>query len=416
MLEKSRESAESERAKSSIEDSKEKRPIDLRSSDLKPQPKPLLSFPCNSLQQITCGSELAASLLEDYEKNGVKLPGDAKASPSGEAPELPEGPPAAVARLLRVLDAFASSSSSSSSGAASPSSSAPSSSSRPDATSSLVAAARFASAATKWAGGAGGGKELLGRLHLACAAALSAVASSPASEAAAAAAASSTFGPAAAWGAAAPHWARASAAAPETVARALDAAARQGNSESERDRSAFLARAALTQVAVRCGSSPHEAADAVRGAQQLAEEFRKLSTKSEKDALDSFLDLFLESLAKGSPPLASLAAREYGPVVEAVPGLSACVDAAGSAAFEATFGGSGGGSGGGGADMGGLGGLAALLGGGAGGGGGAPDIGSMLGAMLGGGGGSAGGGGGGLGDLMAMLGGAGGGGGGERRS
>ena len=184
MLEKSRESAESERAKSSIEDSKEKRPIDLRSSDLKPQPKPLLSFPCNSLQQITCGSELAASLLEDYEKNGVKLPGDVKASPSGEAPELPEGPPAAVARLLRVLDAFASSSSSSS-GAASPSSSAPSSSSRPDATSSLVAAARFASAATKWAGGAGGGKELLGRLHLACAAALSAVASSPASEAAA---------------------------------------------------------------------------------------------------------------------------------------------------------------------------------------------------------------------------------------
>ena len=173
-----------ERAQSSIEDSKEKRPIDLRSSDLKPQPKPLLSFPCNSLQQITCGSELAASLLEDYEKNGVKLPGDAKASPSGEAPELPEGPPAAVARLLRVLDAFASSSSSSS-GAASPSSSAPSSSSRPDATSSLVAAARFASAATKWAGGAGGGKELLGRLHLACAAALSAVASSPASEAAA---------------------------------------------------------------------------------------------------------------------------------------------------------------------------------------------------------------------------------------
>ena len=313
MLEKSRESAESERAKSSIEDSKEKRPIDLRSSDLKPQPKPLLSFPCNSLQQITCGSELAASLLEDYEKNGVKLPGDVKASPSGEAPELPEGPPAAVARLLRVLDAFASSSSSSS-GAASPSSSAPSSSSRPDATSSLVAAARFASAATKWAGGAGGGKELLGRLHLACAAALSAVASSAASEAAAAAA-SSTSGPAAAWGAAAPHWARASAAAPETVARALDAAARQGNSESERDRSAFLARAALTQVAVRCGSSPHEAADAVRGAQQLAEEFRKLSTKSEKDALDSFLDLFLESLAKGSPPLASLAAREYGPVV-----------------------------------------------------------------------------------------------------
>jgi hypothetical protein len=413
-LEKSRESAESERAKSSIEDSKEKRPIDLRSSDLKPQPKPLLSFPCNSLQQITCGSELAASLLEDYEKNGVKLPGDVKASPSGEAPELPEGPPAAVARLLRVLDAFASSSSSSS-GAASPSSSAPSSSSRPDATSSLVAAARFASAATKWAGGAGGGKELLGRLHLACAAALSAVASSAASEAAAAAA-SSTSGPAAAWGAAAPHWARASAAAPETVARALDAAARQGNSESERDRSAFLARAALTQVAVRCGSSPHEAADAVRGAQQLAEEFRKLSTKSEKDALDTFLDLFLESLAKGSPPLASLAAREYGPVVEAVPGLSACVDAAGSAAFEATFGGSGGGSGGGGADMGGLGGLAALLGGGAGGGGGAPDIGSMLGAMLGGGGGSAGGGGGGLGDLMAMLGGAGGGGGGERRS
>ena len=235
-----------------------------------------LSLPSSTKNQITCGSELAAGLLEDYEKDGIKLPGDVKASPSGQMLEqTQEGPPAAVARLLRILDAFASSSSPPS--AAPSSAPCSSSSARPDATSSLVAAARFASAATKWAAAAGGGKELLGKLHLACAAALSAVA-------AASSCSSSSGTAAAAWGAAAPHWARASAAAPETVAEALDAVAREGEGEGERsdsakERSAFLARAALAQVAARCGSSPHEAADAVRGAQQLAEEFRKLGLR-----------------------------------------------------------------------------------------------------------------------------------------
>ena len=425
---------ESARGKRGARQRKPLRSIDWRSPTEREKEKLNLDLPhqqtpskTKTKTQITCGSELASNLLDDYEKDAVKLPGDAKADPSGVIPEAPPGgPPAAVARLLRILDAFASSPPSSSSssssaaagaaGAASSSCSSPASASaRPDATSSFVAAARFASAATRWASGAGGGKELQGKLHLACAAALSSTAANSSSTSEAP---TSSSGPAAAWGAAAPHWARATAAAPETVAQALDAAARQSDSDGDdgggggggagKERSAFLARAALAQVAARCGSSPHEASDAVKGAQRLAKEFRKLSNNPNKtDALDSFLDLFLEALAKGSPPLASLAAREYGAVVETVPGLSACVDAAGSAAFEAIFGRADQGSGG--AQGGPLGGLAALLGGGGGGGagGGGPDLGAMLGAMLGGGGGGggagAGGGAGGLGDLMAML-------------
>lgn len=197
-------------------------------------------------------------------------------------------PPPSLARLLRLLDAYAGASSSPTNG---------------------EAAARFAAAAVKWARGAGAGAETLARLHLACAASLGAAAG----------------GGAAGLAASSPHWAR--ARAPQPFAAAL-----AGAGAPAAERGAFAARAALQIMAA---AEPGGAVDAAGDAKALLD----AAETPAGDVYTSFASLFAQALAKGSPALAATLAREYGPALERTDDLPALAERACGAAFVAAGGG-----------------------------------------------------------------------------
>lgn len=239
--------------------------------------------------QITCGSELAASLLETYTADGVRADG---------APSADSGPPPPLARVLRLLDAFAAA-------AAHPA--------------AAAEAARFAAAAVKWARGGGATPDTLARLHLACAAALDAAAG----------------GGARGLAAAAPHYAR--ARSPAAFAAAVAAAS---SSVPVSERGAWVARAALQTAAAADGGDRAAAKAAVADAEAL---LKAASTgpapPGDNDPYAAFARLFVQALNRGSPALAATVAREFGPALERAGDLPPLAERA----CGAVFGGGGGG-------------------------------------------------------------------------
>ena len=208
-----------------------------------------------------------------------------------EPPPSDGAPPLPLARVLRLLDAFATS--------------------RADAE-----AARFAASAVKWARESGANADTLARLHLACAAALDAAAG----------------GGAKGLAAAAPHWAR--SRSPASFAAAVAAAS---STVPVSERGAWVARAALQTAAAGDGAG---AADAVADAAALLQAAAASpSPPGENDPYTSFAKLFVSALQRGSPALAATVAREFGPALERAGDLPPLAERACGAVF-------GGGSGG----------------------------------------------------------------------
>ena len=245
---------------------------------------PLIRSPFPPYPQITCGSELASALLDTYTADGVR---------ADEPPSADGGPPLPLARVLRLLDAFATS--------------------RAD-----TEAARFAASAVKWARDSGADTDTLARLHLACAAALDAAAG----------------GGAKGLAAAAPHWAR--SRSPASFAAAV---ADASSSVPVSERGAWVARAALQTAGAGDGAS---SADAVADAAALLQAAAAgPNPPGENDPYTSFAKLFISALQRGSPALAATVAREFGPALERSGDLPPLAERA----CGAVFGGGGGGGG-----------------------------------------------------------------------
>jgi len=259
-----------------------------------PTPPALLSF----THQITCGSELASMVLDGLD------PADFDGG---------------AARVLRLLAAF---------GAAPPAAQAP----------SCEEAIRFAASALKWARTAAGSSPnapaKMAAMHGAAAAAVGA-----------AAAGATGGGPLAALAAAAPLWAR--ARDPAGFAAAVSSAAAAA---PPADRGAIAARAVLQTLAAG-GPDGSDPAGAAEDAAALARALERVAAPA--DPLASFPALIAEAAARGSPALAALAVREYGPALARDPsgGLAGLAGEAAAACGRVSCGGGGGGGMGGLADL-----------------------------------------------------------------